>query len=919
MKKLYPILFVACFLVALSAQAQTSDVIKFYIAYDQSGSIGNHDHTANLKNMVNRLLNINPNAKNLTSDVVFEFYGYGSALDTLTFNPTKDNNNKLNDFLNKTKGSRSQQFTYMHTALDSIREKISKESSNQTAGVFVFTDGLLKAGDIDTVTVPQTFDTADTRTVTIDNVADYDNYLTRLIQAIQVRTGNNLYVVQTSIEYDNDISQLKELRGPKMVDENFASSSHFFWIKSNENSFETEAVQSAFDKFVQNATVSMLSAVMPDKLNERVEVALMIQQMKSMYSLTDVLKEDGKEPKNIIEYLSEVKNGKDSLNEEVINDLIAVFKILAKEKVTSNDSQEIRELVDKLQKHSEQLVEISAKIQAKAISDTEEQNKTISVTNFSNTFLNKAFTSPNHISLTETTKQQATLNLEEDLILGFTDYIIDRAKQEAVYAFFENMHEHIFADIDCDDEAENYFCFFKDVLFAEVGGLMDDRHDFPDMAMLKAAFQKDLKRMPTSLQHYFGEESTKAASEGIYTLISFMYLFDELMETGSLETAFSKLNNWIGQDKRRFFNIDREEDKFSIQQALSFTTQLISHLQKHDLASVYHDAEALETLSTLLIHFSIEKDLVGEINMQKATDNVKKVYRSYRLAEQQIDKLQKLMNTPPQSDYQGYRVYQRELFNDVIHQVSELLLVGDEILYNLKLTQVAEDESMSSYNYKMQINKLTRTAQNSVDTWFMLKEGAYVQAMLFIAPELMKIMQSHEDYFDDRTINMANNLLYIAGEVSVAQNSSDVKAIIANYAMPVASYKTKRNTSQSWMLTTYAGVGGVWYPSGGGKNFIPVILAPTGFEYTWSVRGKKSLSAMVSIIDIGNIIQYRLSDSAADSTKINFNRIFSPGVHLSYGISSKLPLALTAGYQFNPQRVSVGVCLDLPLITLWKK
>lgn len=508
-----------------------------------------------------------------------------------------------------------------------------------------------------------------------------------------------------------------------------------------------------------------------------------------------------------------------------------------------------------------------------------------------------------------------TQNIEQSLILGFTDYVIDRAKQEAVYAFLENLNDRIFADHHCDDYPDNYLCFIKDVLFAHVGELMNERHTFPDMAMLKAAFQQDLQQFPNALMQYYGRDE-RPISDGIYTLIAFMKLFDQLMDTGDLERSFKDLQGFMEKTPKH-----ADDDKWiNIRQGLLFTTQLVGHLHRHDLATLYNDSEALELLSSMLVVFSIDTTLVKEVDMKAAAEKVKKVYHSYRQIKQQIESLQNLMTTTPQADYQGYRVYQKDLFNDVISHIAELLLVGNDILYDISLTQIVEGRDRASYAYRLRIDQLTRSARRSVDAWFMLKEGAYVQAMLFIVPELKKIIPQYDLRMDTRAVEMAHNLMYIAGEVSVAQNSNDVKNIIANYAMPVASYRTKRLHPGSFMLTAYAGVGFNAHVDYGTNWFLPAIIAPTGLEYTLSKDSGKSISFMASIIDIGNVINYRLLGTQTDSDEVvRFERILSPGIHVSYGIWQKLPISINAGYQWNPQRVSIGAFMDMPLVTFWKK
>ncbi|MCC2599667.1 hypothetical protein [Sphingobacterium sp. FBM7-1] len=931
MKQIYQAIACCCFLLtqAIPTKAQSTDIVKFYVAYDQSGSIGIHDNTHNLQQMAERLLKINREDKKLTSPIIFEFFGFGgdaSTTDSMRYNPfdAHSDNPSTQGFIDKTSGSRSQRYSHIHTALEAIQQAVRTDTNrSESVGVFIFTDGLLDDRDVNfgsgNIAEKSLTDKQANAPDPITDLAGYKNYLSRLIQSIQLRTKNNLYVIQASPTYTNNIPVLDSLRNRTALEHAyFATNSHLFWLQSKEGRIDSANISKAFDHFVQEATWSILSPSTPTKIQDTVEAALIIQQIYSLAKL------GGYKPSEngMSAILSSGKQGgmDNASLKSTISRLERLYTLLQGKKVSTNDSiKEIKTLVGTLaiSPDNAYLPEIQKNMEEKIITTIEESKNTFPVKSLSGIYMTQGFTAGDLTSLNTTVRKQMTQNMEQALILGFTDYVIDRAKQEAVYAFLENLNDQVFTDHNCENYPDNYLCFIKDVLFAHVGELMDDRQSFPDMATLKAAFQRDLQRLPNSLKHYFDHDQQHPVSEGIYTLLMFMDLFDRLMNTGDLERSFEYLSQQVS--KYAFANAGTH-DKINIRQGLLFTTQLIGYLQKYDLATIYEDNETIELLSKMFVAFAIDPTLVGRVKMEEAAKKVQKVYHSYRLGKQQVTNLQRLMATLPQSDYQGYRLYQKSLFNDVINHIAELLLVGNDILYDISLTQIPEGDDMSSYGYKLRIDQLTRSARKSVDAWFMLKEGAYVQAMLFIVPELKKMTKHSDVRLDTRTVDLAHDLMYIAGEVSVAQNSSDVKNIIANYAMPPASYRTKRIHSRSMMLTAYAGIGANIYLKGEQKGSTGAIIAPTGLEYTMSLGRGQSLSVMGSVIDIGNVINYRLLGTQEDQEDVvQFERILSPGLHVSYGSFGKLPLAFNAGYQWNPGRFSAGVFLDMPLLTFWKK
>ena len=184
-------------------------------------------------------------------------------------------------------------------------------------------------------------------------------------------------------------------------------------------------------------------------------------------------------------------------------------------------------------------------------------------------------------------------------------------------------------------------------------------------------------------------------------------------------------------------------------------------------------------------------------------------------------------------------------------------------------------------------------------------------------------------YIDLSELNgRVKNLIAIAGEVSTAENAGDVKKILQKYTLPVASYRIKRTEEWALMINAYTGGGLAWHRIEDDEEDISyepelTLFAPVGFESSWRVR-KNSLSLFLPIIDVGNIINYRIneikdSDNDEDSDDdrlFKLENIISPGAFVVWGASKRFPFALQAGYQFNPRRFSLMVTFDLPLFRL---
>lgn len=166
-------------------------------------------------------------------------------------------------------------------------------------------------------------------------------------------------------------------------------------------------------------------------------------------------------------------------------------------------------------------------------------------------------------------------------------------------------------------------------------------------------------------------------------------------------------------------------------------------------------------------------------------------------------------------------------------------------------------------------------------------------------------------------------LITVAAEVSSVQTAKDFHAIVQSYAMPVASYRVKRYQSHSLMVNAYVGLGPAVYLDKG-STLAWTLNAPIGLNYNpWTQAKHKrwsGISFFVPVIDVGNIINYRInasgSENVTDQRAIMFENIISPGLHLMYQPFEKFPLAIGGGWQSNPNRALFHVSFDLPLFNI---
>jgi hypothetical protein len=238
---------------------------------------------------------------------------------------------------------------------------------------------------------------------------------------------------------------------------------------------------------------------------------------------------------------------------------------------------------------------------------------------------------------------------------------------------------------------------------------------------------------------------------------------------------------------------------------------------------------------------------------------------------------------------------------------------------------------------------------------------------------------------DKKEMQMIQKLASFLNDVALADDAKELKKVVESYALPVGSYKQKRNAWQSFSLNAFAGPyvgyetstpfgirekienpdGTVTRPmSEFGWNY--GISVPIGLTYSKTigkrtyansrlsqnyrynqdlikigrknlyVRSKWNFSLTLSIVDIGAVVCYRMSN--ADSVlnqSFKWEQFISPGLHLGIALP-RTPLVFQIGYQYTPQirridvgggatkelgmwRAYAGLYFDIPMFNMWIK
>ena len=187
-------------------------------------------------------------------------------------------------------------------------------------------------------------------------------------------------------------------------------------------------------------------------------------------------------------------------------------------------------------------------------------------------------------------------------------------------------------------------------------------------------------------------------------------------------------------------------------------------------------------------------------------------------------------------------------------------------------------------------------------------------------------------------LNFAANMLQ-------AESSDDMVAALQNAAMPVGSYRIKRNSTFDVSLNAYAG--GFFGYNAKNEDGLYGFTAPVGLYFGWgnlwdgikntaktNDKGK-SLGFFLPIVDVGAVTSFRLANGSSQMAEISWSNVFAPGAYLSFG-AGKCPVSINLGGQYGPQLRSIdaigapvlinkewywrlSVLIDIPIFDFYTK
>ena len=725
------ILLYALLAVALTLNAQSTDKVKYYILYDVSGSVNMSGSKKNLAFLANRLLELKNGSS--TIEVSIEFIPFGAAdgdLQSVKVNRYDENlaTNRETLFSVFTEATnRSEQYTHLQAALNKINSN-RRDDGFTSYGVFILCDGQMQLGDV----------------ANVKSQFELDNYIDKIKS--NINNLNNqakpVFFVQVSQEPKNNFHKFYTNR---RIDDYVEIGNDLFWLKASYklDNGDTSAIMGAFDQFIRDAHSKILeqnsTKIDADNHVARLTLIADFLNLKKYY------------PEQYETIQSELNNLKMSVLKESLGadrkvgyeirlnpyDQTMVASIAPGIYSISEDSITIHQFIDSLKtkldlEHMNEVDLATAKQYVSSLMEYEKIGKLKKIYRdvFSDSTL-IATSSTDLISiqgvaensgsedLLDIPEQTKDRNLEESIILGLSDYLIERTKQEAMFAFYENIYEEIFA--------KN--TFLKDTLFYNFSSLI--KPDFskpqifePNLLLFKEAINEDFSQFPENLSKHPKIKSSPGGTTIFYTT----RLISHLQRSSNLEEAFEALV------EERARNI---EETTPLERGFLFTAHLIEFLKHNNLPDAYDQIpeEQLNYLSELAAVWIASKypDVLEIRDLQKLTIKIKRIYKDYMVLRQTITSIrEELDKLQPSSDFEGYSEHQRNLTLKSIEAAVKLLSAGLDVVNHYTNEKFGEEELARIRAMKPQVIA-------TINAWFYIKDKEYGRAASALIPIVSEI------------------------------------------------------------------------------------------------------------------------------------------------------------------------------------
>ncbi|MEO8404143.1 MAG: hypothetical protein ABI480_06095 [Chitinophagaceae bacterium] len=502
-------------------------------------------------------------------------------------------------------------------------------------------------------------------------------------------------------------------------------------------------------------------------------------------------------------------------------------------------------------------------------------------------------------------------------------FIANRFKQEMEIAFLEKFRDWLKGTGKVSVALNTLFPTTAKVL------LQNDPYQYTTfLETLKESLNKDVNNLQNNIAVYLGRDPFDLRSKPYY--FPALLVYDNLLLITSGQSPVTVLNQLSSDTLMTKIN----------QQSVQSIVQMIS-LFSHTLTN---PAKPTEWLDINTVKNSLSKtrniELFFGILMLKPAElrsikiGAKNLYEIVAINNTKLDKIAtwvKQVNEKLVALSESFKLISRNIStgNDVTG--AQVLSAGNTLANSFNafagfpFADFGIDAGTISTT-QTTMTEIMATIKLMNDILTDLKDKNYGLALTKVI-DLMTVFKS-----DLKVIDAVKKYGNFAVSVAKSKDKNEMLAALDAAALPVGSYRIKRNSFSNISLNSYAGIAGGFQhfsstvPSSVKKtNGVVGFTAPVGLAFSWGHRKKvdkdslsgSSSTLFISVIDLGAVTAFRLThDSTETLPDLKLKNVLAPGIFYVYGIK-KLPISVGAGVQYGPQLRSIKDNAAVILPSAW--
>lgn len=498
-------------------------------------------------------------------------------------------------------------------------------------------------------------------------------------------------------------------------------------------------------------------------------------------------------------------------------------------------------------------------------------------------------------------------------------FIAERFKQELEIAFLQRFKKWL--------EDTSRISKGLQILLPETKNVLRQNEPYQYtvfLETLKESFRKDLNNVPLNLGIYLGGDPFGLAEKTPYYFTSLL-VYNNIVQIVSGQPIISVLKK-IGKDTLLSKNPGKVS---SVIHLLSLTTQLLNNPERPE---EWLPIRTVKTSLSKASHIRIFIELLllkygPELHKIKITDDLN-LFQAIILNKLKIEPIYNWVTELSQAFTLVQRDYQRikdavdnnkGIPGDAITSLLNSLLGSFKAFFALKSLGFVINPSI-----ELEFDTIVIKIKSFTELVINIKEKNYGLA-------LTKAIDMASLFIEDvRAINLINKYGNFAVSVAKAENKNDMLAALRTAALPVGSYRIKRNAFTNISLNAFAGIGGGLQtfssdvPTDIKKtNAILGFTAPIGLAYSWGYKNNldslngSSGTVFLSMLDIGAVTAFRLTkDETETLPELKWSNLLAPGAYYVHGFK-KSPVSAGLGVQYGPQVRSIKDNSPVVLPAAW--